>query len=130
MLDTVRDIERVGDHMENIVENIDQLIKNKAKMSEEASDQLIEMFELTTANFERAVKSMHKKDRALAEETILVEKDIDKAERRLRKNHIRRLNEGKCQVVSGILYIDIVSDLERIGDHANNIAESVLELNE
>ncbi|ECC1352654.1 Na/Pi cotransporter family protein [Listeria monocytogenes] len=130
MLDTVRDIERVGDHMENIVENIDQLIKNKAKMSEEASEQLIEMFELTTANFERAVKSMHKKDRALAEETILVEKDIDKAERRLRKNHIRRLNEGKCQVVSGILYIDIVSDLERIGDHANNIAESVLELNE
>ncbi|EAC9516590.1 Na/Pi cotransporter family protein [Listeria monocytogenes] len=130
MLDTVRDIERVGDHMENIVENIDQLIKNKAKMSEEASEQLTEMFELTTANFERAVKSMHKKDRALAEETILVEKDIDKAERRLRKNHIRRLNEGKCQVVSGILYIDIVSDLERIGDHANNIAESVLELNE
>ncbi|MBA5819171.1 Na/Pi cotransporter family protein, partial [Escherichia coli] len=59
MLDTVRDIERVGDHMENIVENIDQLIKNKAKMSEEASEQLIEMFELTTANFERAVKSMH-----------------------------------------------------------------------
>lgn len=86
MLDTVRDIERVGDHMENIVENIDQLIKNKAKMSEEASEQLTEMFELTTANFERAVKSMHKKDRALAEETILVEKDIDKAERRLRKN--------------------------------------------
>ncbi|EAF5666313.1 Na/Pi cotransporter family protein [Listeria innocua] len=130
MLDTVRDIERVGDHMENIVENIDQLIKNKAKMSEEASTQLIEMFELTTSNFERAVKAMHKKDRALAEETILVEKDIDKAERRLRKSHIRRLNEGKCQVVSGILYIDIVSDLERIGDHANNIAESVLELNE
>lgn len=47
-------------------------------MSEEASDQLIEMFELTTANFERAVKSMHKKDRALAEETILVEKILIK----------------------------------------------------
>ncbi|MBC1595813.1 Na/Pi cotransporter family protein [Listeria seeligeri] len=130
MLDTVRDIERVGDHMENIVENIDQLIKNKAKMSEAASDQLIGMFELTTANFERAVKAMHKKDRALAEETIVVEKDIDKAERKLRKDHIKRLNAGECQVVSGILYIDIVSDLERIGDHANNIAEAVLELNE
>lgn len=130
MLDTVRDIERVGDHMENIVENIDQLIKNKAKMSEAASDQLIGMFEMTTANFERAVKAMHKKDRALAEETIVVEKDIDKAERKLRKDHIKRLNAGECQVVSGILYIDIVSDLERIGDHANNIAEAVLELNE
>lgn len=130
MLDTVRDIERVGDHMENIVENIDQLIKNKAKMSKAASDQLIGMFELTTANFERAVKAMHKKDRALAEETIVVEQDIDKAERKLRKDHIRRLNAGECQVVSGILYIDIVSDLERIGDHANNIAEAVLELNE
>ncbi|WP_271004055.1 Na/Pi cotransporter family protein [Listeria seeligeri] len=130
MLDTVRDIERVGDHMENIVENIDQLIKNKAKMSEAASDQLIGMFEMTTANFERAVKAMHKKNRALAEETIVVEKDIDKAERKLRKDHIKRLNAGECQVVSGILYIDIVSDLERIGDHANNIAEAVLELNE
>lgn len=130
MLDTVRDIERVGDHMENIVENIDQLIKNKAKMSEAASDQLIGMFEMTTANFERAVKAMHKKDRALAEKTIVVEKDIDKAERKLRKDHIKRLNAGECQVVSGILYIDIVSDLERIGDHANNIAEAVLELNE
>ncbi|WP_239253439.1 Na/Pi cotransporter family protein [Listeria ilorinensis] len=128
MLDTVRDIERVSDHMENIVENIDQLVKNKAKMSKEATEQLTEMFEMTTENFERAVKAMHKKDHALAKLVLTAERDIDQAERRLRRAHIKRLNEGTCQIVSGIAYIDIVSDLERIGDHANNIAEAVLEM--
>jgi phosphate:Na+ symporter len=54
------------------------------------------------------------------------EEQIDQMERKLRKQHIQRLNEGVCTGQSGIVYVDIVSNLERIGDHAVNIAEAVL----
>ncbi len=51
---------------------------------------------------------------------------IDKMERKFRKNHILRLNEGRCTAQSGMVFVDIVSNLERIGDHAVNIAEAIL----
>lgn len=126
LMETVRDIERVGDHFENMIELIDSLESNRVKISDEAMDDLAEMFTLTIDTVERAVESLNKGDLDLARTVMEKEELIDKMERKFRKQHILRLNEGTCTAQAGMVFVDIVSNLERIGDHAVNIAEVVL----
>ncbi|WP_180994094.1 Na/Pi cotransporter family protein [Bacillus sp. Marseille-P3661] len=126
LMNTVNDIERIGDHFENIIELVDYQIANKVKLTDQAITDLEEMFELTIATVKEAMLSLEKQDMTLAQDVIQKEVEIDKMERNLRKKHIIRLNEGICQGTAGIVFVDIISNLERIGDHAVNIAEAVL----
>ncbi|MBM7660113.1 phosphate:Na+ symporter [Bacillus mesophilus] len=128
LLDYVRDLERVGDHMENIVELIDYRISNRVSLSENAISELNEMASLTLSTLNDAIKSIDTLDTELAKGVLSNEEKIDKMERVLRKGHILRLNEGRCSGDAGIIFVDIVSNLERIGDHAVNLAEGVLGL--
>jgi len=127
LMNTVRDIERVGDHMENIVELKDYQIANKVKLSASAVEDLDNMFKLTIATLNEAVRSLEEDDVTIAKAAILKEEEIDKMERHLRKKHIMRLNEGLCEGSAGIVFVDMISNLERVGDHAVNIAETVVE---
>lgn len=126
LMDTVRDIERIGDHFENIVELVDYQIRNKVELTDAAEKDLEEMFTLTITTVKEAVESLRKKDKTLANDVRLKEDQIDRMERSLRKKHILRMNEGLCTGQAGIVFVDIISNLERIGDHAVNIAEAVL----
>ncbi|WP_432355241.1 Na/Pi cotransporter family protein [Sporosarcina sp. A2] len=126
LMDTVRDIERVGDHFENIIELIDFREVNRVKLSEDAMEELSEMFALTIETVQKAVDCLDTNDWELARTVAKQEELIDKMERKCRKSHIIRLNEGACSAQAGIVFVDIVSNLERIGDHAVNIAEAVL----
>nr|WP_026674700.1 Na/Pi cotransporter family protein [Alkalihalobacterium bogoriense] len=126
LMDTVRDIERIGDHMENIVELKDYQLANKVPMSESALEDLHEMFDLTIETVGKAISCLGNGDRDIALSVVDKEDLIDKMERKLRKKHILRVNEGKCTGAAGIVFVDIVSNLERIGDHAVNIAEAVI----
>ncbi|QKS73212.1 Na/Pi cotransporter family protein [Paenalkalicoccus suaedae] len=126
LMDTVRDIERVGDHMENIVELSEFQVANKVKMSELAMDDLDAMFTLTQDTLKEAIKALENHDIQAARQVMLKEEQIDKMERQLRKKHIIRLNEGLCDGSAGIVFVDMISNLERIGDHAVNIAEAVI----
>ncbi|WP_051287640.1 Na/Pi cotransporter family protein [Alkalicoccus chagannorensis] len=127
LMDTVRDIERVGDHMENIVELKEYQITNKVKLSESAVEDLEQMFTLTISTLEEAMEALDHDDNEKARSAILKEEEIDKMERQLRKKHIRRLNDGLCDGSAGIVFVDMISNLERIGDHSVNIAEAVTE---
>lgn len=126
LVNTVRDIERIGDHFENVVELVDYQISNKVKLTDDAIEDLNEMFKLTVYTVSEAVQSLQNNDRTLAIDVVKQEEKIDSMERSLRKKHILRLNEGKCSGQAGIVFVDIISNLERIGDHAVNIAEAVL----
>jgi len=84
------------------------------------------MFELTIATVKQAVEALEEMDEEKALEVIQKEDEIDKLERVNRKRHIIRMNEGVCNGSSGIVFVDIISNLERIGDHAVNIAEEVM----
>ncbi len=126
LMDTVRDIERIGDHFENIVELIDFRDVNRVKLTTGAMDDLTEMFTLTIETVARAVECLNLGDVDLARSVTEKEDLIDKMERKFRKNHIVRLNDGDCSAQAGIVFVDIVSNLERVGDHAVNIAEAVL----
>ncbi|WP_416151959.1 Na/Pi cotransporter family protein [Salipaludibacillus sp. HK11] len=127
LMDTVRDIERVGDHMENVIELTEYQITNKVKMSELAMQDLREMFALTIETLEEAEKALENGDILAARSVVIKEDRIDKMERQLRKKHIMRLNEGNCEASAGIVFVDMISNLERIGDHSVNIAEAVLD---
>ncbi|WP_396652959.1 Na/Pi cotransporter family protein [Metabacillus arenae] len=126
LMDTVRDIERVGDHFENIVELVDYKLSNKVKLTEDALEDLDGMFNLTIQTLKDAIQSLDDKDTSLAAKVLKSEEQIDRQERALRKKHILRLNERKCSGQAGIVFVDIISNLERIGDHSVNIAEAVL----
>ncbi|MFC4711978.1 Na/Pi cotransporter family protein [Planococcus dechangensis] len=126
LMETVRDIERIGDHFENIIELIDYQETNKVKLTSDAMEDLDEMFTLTIATVSKSLDALDTTSHELAREVAEQEDLIDKMERKFRKKHILRLNEGACSAQAGIVFVDIVSNLERVGDHAVNIAEAIL----
>jgi phosphate:Na+ symporter len=126
LMETVRDIERIGDHFENIIELIDYRDVNRVNLTDDAMDDLSEMFSLTIETVQKAIDSLDTNDIILARTVAEKEDLIDKMERKFRKNHILRLNEGSCTAQGGMVFVDIVSNLERIGDHAVNIADAIL----
>ncbi|RTR35471.1 Na/Pi cotransporter family protein [Robertmurraya yapensis] len=126
LVDTIRDIERIGDHFENILELVEYQLANKVKITGSAMVELEEMFELTITTVKEAINALDHNEKDLARDVIKKEELIDKMERKLRKQHILRLSAGECSAQAGIVYVDIISNLERIGDHAVNIAEAVL----
>lgn len=121
--DTIRDLERVGDHVENIKELIDYRIEKSVSFSEDAYSDLQEMFDLTITTLNQAINALDKEDLALAHQVLANEDKIDKMERILRKKHILRTHSGACVGAASIVFVDIISNLERIGDHAVNIAQ-------
>lgn len=126
LMDSVRDIERIGDHFENVIELIEYKITNKINLTEHAHADLHEMFDLTILTVKQSIKALELMDREEALVVMQKEDLIDKMERKFRKKHIIRMNEGLCTGSAGIVFVDIISNLERIGDHAVNIAEEVL----
>jgi phosphate:Na+ symporter len=126
LMETVRDIERIGDHFENIIELVDYQEENRVKMTDEAMEDLTEMFTLTIETVQKALNALDTSSHDIAREVAEQEDLIDKMERKFRKKHIMRVNEGACSAQAGIVFVDIVSNLERIGDHSVNIAEAIL----
>ncbi|KPH75895.1 MULTISPECIES: Na/Pi cotransporter family protein [Bacillaceae] len=126
LMNSIRDIERIGDHFENLIELVDYKISNKVQISDKAMGELNTMFDLTNMTVKQAVDALNESDREKALEVVQREEEIDKMERDYRKRHIIRMNEGLCSGSAGIVFVDIISNLERIGDHAVNIAEYVL----
>lgn len=126
LMETVRDIERIGDHFENILELVDYQEENRVKMTPEAMEDLTEMFTLTIETVKKSLNALDTTSHDLAREVAEQEDLIDKMERKFRKKHILRVNEGACSAQAGIVFVDIISNLERIGDHSVNISEAIL----
>lgn len=126
LMDTIRDIERVGDHFEIVVDLVSQQLSNKVKMTEYAKEDIESMFNLTIKILKDVLTVLDDKDIALAANVQKIGEQLDKMERSLRKKHISRINQGICTGTAGIIFVDIISNLERIGDHCVNIAENIL----
>lgn len=126
LMQTINDIERVGDHATNVVELGNYKKRHKIVFSDEAFAELQEMYALTLDTFGMAIEALKQNDTELAQKVIQNEEKIDKMERKFRKSHIARLNNGHCTGNAGVAFLDFISNLERIGDHSMNIAQSVL----
>ncbi|MFA9396941.1 MAG: Na/Pi cotransporter family protein [Clostridiaceae bacterium] len=123
----INDIERIGDHAENIGELAQYRIDKDLKFSDSGLNEIKLMGSTTAVSFENAVLALENFDFEAAKLVIKNEKEIDALEKKLREVHIERLSKYICQPASGALFLDILVNLERIGDHSNNIAQLVLE---
>lgn len=126
LLGTTRDLERIGDHFENIIELIEYQDEHSFQLTPDALEDISEMFVLTIDTVKKALEALDLNNDHLAHEVAEQENIIDRMERQFRKNHIIRLNEGLCNGHAGVMFVDILSNLERIGDHAVNIADAIL----
>ncbi|MDH7577558.1 MAG: Na/Pi cotransporter family protein [Bacillota bacterium] len=127
LLHAVNDIERVGDHAENVAELAQVRIEENLPFSDYAIAELEEMYNLVSTTFKRAIEALQHGDVAKARQVLDDEPLVDELEKELRKSHLIRLNRGICYPESGVVFLDIISNLERVGDHANNIAHVVLD---
>ena len=126
LFNTVNDIERVGDHAKNIAEWSTIVREKQLHFSDEAMIQLLEMYNKSIASFQYAIDAVRKEDYDLAKKVFKIENQVDALEKECRESHMSRLNKNLCTVENGVIYLDIVASLERISDHASNIAERVI----
>ena len=126
MLQVVSDIERVGDYCENISEFAEEMSEKKLSFSEIGTSELKEMIEVCADCYEYAIQAFMENDKEKALKVIENEIRADELEVQLRTKHIKRLTNQECNTEAGIVFLDTVICLERISDHARNIAEEVL----
>ena len=122
------DLERIGDHSENLIE-MSTSVNSSDYLSGEAHDELKDMFDTATQAVSSSLDSLYSENANEAKLVIKeLENKIDAQERTYRKNHIDRLNKGECNPEKGVNFITLLSNLERIGDHSNNIAGYTLDI--
>ena len=122
---TILNIERVGDHAENLAELAMEKIQHDIYLSDEAYNELSEMCTAATKSFECSIKARETEDPAMILEVERLENMVDSLKDKLRQGHIDRLSQGKCSPQNGVIFIDALINLERISDHAMNIANFV-----
>ena len=126
ILDSSRDLERIGDHAEALLNLNDYLQRKNVQFSEAALEELAEIYLKTSDFVKDALESVENNDLEQAQALIERHEDINNMERVLRKTHIKRLNNGECSTQAGVNFIDIISHYTRVSDHAMNLAEKVL----
>lgn len=121
----VNDIERVGDHADNIAEISQFMEDKKVKFTDDATKELDTLFELASKNFYDSITALKTSDFELAATITDREREINILEQNARNSHMVRLRSGTCSVEAGIYFLDIISNLERISDHSINITEEL-----
>lgn len=126
ILDSSRDLERIGDHAEGLLNLTDYLQHKNVQFSDAALEELADIYQKTTDFIKDALDSVENNDIEKAQSLIERHKEINNMERVLRKTHIKRLNKSECSTQAGVNFIDIISHYTRVSDHAMNLAEKVI----
>ncbi|HZJ87355.1 MAG TPA: Na/Pi cotransporter family protein [Erysipelothrix sp.] len=126
LYNTISDIERIGDHAENLQELADLKVKENIRFSDAAYVELKEIAHKAYQSYEYAHKIIDTEDPTYLKTIETLEEEVDQLENKFRKNHLKRLTDGTCDIETGILYIDAIINLERISDHALNIAHEYI----
>lgn len=126
LLQILSDVERVSDYCENISEYAETLLQKKVAFSDIAREHMEEMMSETIDSYRYSIEAFKEGSTQKALKVIEKETKIDELELRLRTKHIARLADNKCSTEAGIVFLDALVGLERISDHARNIAEEVL----
>ena len=126
LFNTVNDIERIGDHAENIAELAKDIVDLEISFSDVGIGELKDIYNKFVSTYTYALEAMRKSNVELACKVIKMEEQVDMMEKSCRANHMNRLNSSSCSIESGVIYLDIISNLERVSDHAVNIAQQVI----
>jgi phosphate:Na+ symporter len=123
---SITDIERVGDHANNLVELAEKKQKGNLKFSKEAKSEIETMCMKTKLIYEFALTALNDENTEIVQKVRKLEDEIDNLQRVFEENHIRRLENKICNPLIGIVFVDILRNLERIADHSTNIANAIL----
>ena len=123
----VNDIERIGDHAENVADAAVQMTNDNVTFSKQGELDLSEMLDMVLKILDESIEMFAKNDLQHLQEIIDIENSIDQEERDLQQKHVERLTRNECTPEAGMIFSDLVSGLERVADHATNIAFSILD---
>ena len=119
---SINDIERVGDHAENLAEQAEYMVQHNISFSETGESDLHIICETAFKSFQHSIEARRKGDMDDVRKVSQYEDEVDTLEEELREKHIERLSAGKCDPSAGVVFLDLISNLERISDHAYNLA--------
>lgn len=126
LIHSVNDIERIGDHAENIIELMERTVETKLPFSDDAMREMRLMWNELSSMLLEAEEALSKNDPAIAKNVMIREKKINSYQESLKKAHVERLNACQCNVLSGVVFMDMVDNIEKIGDHLANVAQGVI----
>ena len=119
---SVSDIERIGDHAENLAEQAQYMEEHGLKFSSTGADDLKSISDSVLKSFQYAIDARQNGNMEAVRKVSQYEDDVDSQEEELREKHIERLSAGECKASAGVVFLDIISNLERVSDHAYNLA--------
>lgn len=126
LLHMVNDLERVGDLAVNIAEVAEKKIEQKIVFSEEAGEEAKDLEKQLMKMFALIRLAIKKNDRQAADEALKIEANLNRLQVELRRNHVQRMSSNQCSPEAGLIFVDLVDNVEKIGDHLTNIAQSVI----
>lgn len=126
LFNTVNDIERIGDHAKNIAELSQIMIDGDLEFSEQGKNQLEEIYNYVISAYNSALEAFKNDDINMAYKVFRIEEKVDMMEKTCRASHMYRLNNNLCSIDNGVVFLDIITALERVSDHAVNIAKRVI----
>ena len=119
---TINDLERVGDHCENLAEQAEKKAEGEVEFSREAREDLQEIFKAVKQALKNSIEARENMDMKSVRQVVKYEEEVDSLEEEMRDRHIERLSGNQCTTDHSVIFLDVVSNLERISDHALNIA--------
>jgi phosphate:Na+ symporter len=126
LMHTVNDLERIGDHAVNITEIAERKIGQKLAFSDSAGQEVGRLRTEVNQMFDRIVTALENNDTNAATLALSNEETLNRMQLDFRRNHVQRMTDGICNVQTGLIFIDLVDNMEKIGDHLSNIAHSVI----
>ena len=126
LLHSVNDAERIGDHAENLVGLANRRLERDLPFTEEALESLRQLNFQIDEMIERTTQALQENDHGLAQAVMEQEEWLNEMTDKFQQDHMQRLEQGRCNVRSGLVFLDILNNFEKIGDHLTNIAEAVL----
>ncbi len=123
LMHCTNDAERIADHTENIIALAKRIDTSKHHLSSNAGHELEDMWKILKDQAEHVIACMDSTDKTEVHLAKKKEIEIDKLADKLEYNHVERLSQGKCDAITGIIFLEIVNELEKIGDHLANIAD-------
>lgn len=127
LINSINNFERVGDHCEDIIELSQRKIDRSIKFSDKATEELKILYQEVFKMMEECNNSYSKEEIALASQAAAREDIIDELTIKFKEKHIERLEEGTCSVHAGVIFLDVITHLERIADHLHNVSLIVIE---
>lgn len=118
----VNDIERIGDHAENVADAARQRKETGVSLSKQAQKELGEMLDMVNTLIRYSIEIFAKSNEEHMQDVLRLEEAVDEKERELQQAHVERLTRNECSPEAGMIFSDVVSGLERVADHATNIA--------